>query len=414
MEIGGRGRGLVRTFGCATLLLFVLLVLVLPAPARAQKLGVSAYVLGVATQAGGSLFGPGGTSLLGRFRLMPVWTDGAVTVDLAYEHILTRTPVGGSITITSPGGAAGSSGDGDWLVLDGSIHRSDRTSWRHRFDRLSVGADLGAVSVTVGRQAISWATTLFLTPADPFSPFDPSDPFREYRGGVDALRVRVFPGPFSEIEIVVRPATTPTGTTLTALGRFQTSRGGWAFGAWAGAVHDDPAGALFASGALGATGLRGEAAVRRGGRHDSVLRAALGADRRFTVAARDLYALLEVQFDGFGAKRPADLIGVSSSSPYVRGEMQTLGRWTAAGQVTWQAHPLVGLESLALVNLEDGSALIGPAVSWSATSAASVRVGAFFGAGADALTPSPGAPPGLASEYGPIPFVAYASVSVFF
>ena len=44
----------------------------------------------------------------------------------------------------------------------------------------------------VGRQPVSWATTLFLTPADPFSPFDPADPFREYRGGVDAARLRVY------------------------------------------------------------------------------------------------------------------------------------------------------------------------------------------------------------------------------
>jgi hypothetical protein len=39
-----------------------------------------------------------------------------------------------------------------------------------------------------------------------------------------------------------------------------------------------------------------------------------------------------------------------------------------------------------------------------------LRVGAFAGAGAGAVDPITG----LASEYGPIPFLGYAALSVFF
>jgi len=380
---------------------------VLRVPAAGQSPDLSGYALGVGTQARAGDLGPGGTTVLGRFRLMPTWNEGPVTVEAAYEHILTRTPVGGGVAVTTPGGAAST---GDWLGLDWRIRSTERTSWRQRFDRLSVGVDAGPLSVVVGRQAISWATTLFLTPADPFSPFDPSDPFREYRGGVDAMRVRAFPGPFSELDVVVRPAKTPTGTTLTTVARAQTSRGGWAFGAWGGVVHDEGAAAVFATGSAGATALRGALALRRDGDGEATVRGAVGGDRLFEVSGRDLRALVELQYDGFGAARSAELLDVVASAPYQHGEMQTLGRWTAAAQASWQAHPLVSTDAMALVNLGDGSALLAPGLSWSVTASASLRAGAFvgIGTGTDDLTG------GLGSEYGSIPLLGYAALSVFF
>jgi hypothetical protein len=379
-----------------------------PGGLAAQSFDVKAYALGVGTQARAGDLGPGGTTLLGRFRLMPTWTDGPVSVEAAYEHIVTRTPIGGGVSVTTPGGAAASTGD--WLGLDWPIRSTERTSWRQRFDRLSVGVDAGPVSLVVGRQAISWATTLFLTPADPFAPFDPSDPFREYRGGVDAVRVRAFAGPFTEMDVVVRPAKTPTGTTLTAVGRAQTSRGGWAFGAWGGVVHDEGAAAVFATGAAGATALRGSLALRRDGEGKATVRGAVGGDRLFELSGRDLRALVELQYDGFGAARGSDLLEVVASAPYLHGEMQTLGRWTTAAQASWQAHPLVSADAMALVNLGDGSALLAPGLSWSATASASVRAGAFVGVGRETSDPRAG----LGSEYGSVPLLGYLALSVFF
>lgn len=262
--------------------------------------------------------------------------------------------------------------------------------------------DGGPVSVTVGRQAISWATALFLTPADPFAPFDPSDPFRAYRGGVDAVRIRAFTGSFSEVEAVVRAAETPEGTTVTALGRGQLSRGGWALGGWAGLLHDEGAAALFATGSAGATAVRGETAVREDPAGGALLRTTLGADRRFTAGGRDLFAVLEVQYDGYGAATASDPLAVVSSPAYQRGEMQTLGRWTGATQVS--------LDGLVLLSLHDGSALWAPGVSWSATSAASARLGAFLSTGATGLDDVGG----LLSVYGSTPTVVYASLSWFF
>ena len=133
-----------------------------------------------------------------RLRLMWNASPGPVRLDAAYEQTLTLRQAGapGAQLFTATGTANG----GDWLSLDDEIHSGERAEWRHRFDRLSARVDLGAnADLVVGRQPVSWATTLFLTPADPFSPFDPSDPFREYRIGVDAARLRYYRGAFTPV-----------------------------------------------------------------------------------------------------------------------------------------------------------------------------------------------------------------------
>ncbi len=382
-------------------------LLTLPRAGRAQSWTVSGYALGVVTEAGSGDLGPGGTSLLGRGRLMVGVTEGAFHFEAAYEHILQRTPPGGGFSVTTPGGTG--AGTGDWMGVEWNIRTTSRTSWRHGFDRLSVGFQSGNLEITAGRQAISWATTLYLTPADPFSPFDPTDPFREYRGGVDALRVRYSTGPFSEVEAVARPARTPFGTTWTELVRGQRLLGSWAVGAWGGRLQNQPAAAAFATGSLGATAVRGELEVRRDAVGHAVARGAIGLDRRFSVAERDLYAVLEVQRDGLGAARTSQLLDVVRSRPFQRGEMQVLGRWEAAAQVSWQVHPLVSLDLMGLENLTDGSALVAPGVSWSATASATLRAGAFLGVGTGTSNPLL-----LRSEYGSVPGLGYAALSWFF
>ena len=375
----------------------------------AQDFGITGYGLGVFTNAQDSPLMPGGTGLIGRLRVMPFATLGDVVLDIAYEHVLTRTPEGGGIRITTPGGTASST---DWLDLGWTVRETDRTTWTHRFDRLALSFESGAFEVTAGRQAISWATTLFLTPADPFSPFDPSDPFRVYRGGVDALRIRTFPGPFSELEIVVRGANTPSGTTTTALLRGQTSVGGgvWSVGAWGGALHDEAAGAAFATGSVGATAVRAEASLREDPSGGTAVRVSAGVDRFFRPYDRDMYVVIEIQHDELAAQTAADLLEVLGSSAYTRGELQTLGANTLATQMSYQFHPLVSVGALGLINLNDWSSLASLSLSWSASGSKSVSLGSFLGRGDDSFNPTTG----LSSEYGFVPRIVYASVSWFF
>jgi hypothetical protein len=139
-----------------------------------------------------------------------------------------------------------------------------------------------------------------------------------------------------------------------------------------------------------------------------VVRVSLGLDRIFQAGGKDLSVLGEVQYDGYGARDAAALIDVAVSEPFSRGDMQVLGRWTVAAQASYQAHPLVGVDALTLVNADDLSFLFAPGLSWSTTSYASARAGVFFGFGDGA--PSSFA---LGSEYGSVPGLGYLSISMF-
>ena len=382
-----------------------------PSGAAGQDVGWSGYYLNVATRAGDLLGQGAGFSDFQRLRLM--WSGGTSPFhfDFAYEHTLAVRESGarGAQLFT----AAGVVGGGDWIDLDGVLGETERAEWRHRIDRVAFQVDLGeSADLVVGRQPVSWATTLVMTPADPFSPFDPADPFREYRRGVDALRIRHYSGPFTQFEAVIRPARFGDETTLTALARAVTNRGGWDLAAWAGSLHGRAAGAFGASGGLGLWALRAEGVIQDA-EEDVVFRGTVGLDRSFGLAGRDVVLLFEYQRDGLAAAEAGGYGALFASSALARGELQVLGRHEFVSQASLQLHPLVAADLLGIVNLSDGSVLLGPGVGYSASHSLSLRLGAFAGLGDEAVA-TPGGGAELRSEYGATPFIAFLSLTAFF
>lgn len=398
-----------RMLACAALLFQGLW----PVSAQGQGSGFSGSYLNVWTRVGNSVLSPASGSGFHRFRVMWTGDAGPAALDFAYEHTLSLREPGvlGAQFFTA---AAGTASGGDWLELGGDLKTVDGIEWRHRFDRLSARFNLGDnADLVVGRQPVSWATTLFLTPSDPFSPFDPADPFREYRVGVDAARLRYYRGAFTQFEVVARPARVGLdgARTLTLLGRATTNRGGWDLGVWGGLVHDTFGAAASLSGSVGLWALRTEAAVRD---FDDrlVVRGTVGLDRTFPIAGRDLYVVIEYQRDEAGAESPDDLVAAATSRVFAQGEMQVLGRDTGALQLSWQLHPLVSASTLFLGSLRDASFMFGPGLSYSVTQGASFRIGAFTGVGEDATLDS--GIPRFGSEYGSIPRFVYTSLNFFF
>ncbi len=374
--------------------------------AAAQDLTFRGYALNVALGSASGPFTPSGVQDLQRLRLMGASRYGPLSFDVAYEHVLTLSSVTGG---TALGGLVGvTPGRGDWLPLQGTIESSDHAVWRHRLDRAALQAATDVIQATVGRQTISWATTLFLTPADPFAPFDPADPFRDYRTGVDAARVRVFPSAFSELDGAVRIADYAGTRTTTALLRGKATVGSVDLSGWGGVLHDRGAGAMGLTTVLAGAALRGEV-VLRFEPGQTVLRAALGADRSFAVAGRTLYAIVEYQHDGFGAPSADSLTVLTLSAAYRRGELQVLGRDEIMAQASYDLHPLVQVAALTIWNARDKSALVTPSLVWNAAREITVSGGAFLGVGADRTVA--GLP---ASEYGAVPITGYVAGTLYF
>lgn len=384
-------------------------LLSIPSPVRAQATAApwwTGYYQNVPDWSGRNELTEGGWSDFNRLRMGATPSFGDFSLEVAYEQVLTarERETTGIFVGSVPGG-------GEWLDLQWTLSEKEHVLWQHRFDRLKLGwAPTSSLQIDVGRQAVSWATTLFLTPADPFSPFDPADPFREFRAGVDAARVRVYPGPLSEVDFVVRPTKTDVGEEMTALGRGLTTWKGWELSGWAGILYDDAAGAGAASGSIGGWAVRGEAVVQSSDDEAVVLRTSLGVDRLFSLAGRDLLTVVEYQHDGFGASDGSDYGRVLDSKPFRRGELQVLGRNELAVQASYQVHPLWSLAGLTLWNFGDGSVLLSPSFSYSASNEATVSGGLFFGFGESVV----GDDGSLPSEYGLVPVTAYLSVSLFF
>ena len=384
-----------------------------PGTLGAQVADLSAYYFNLAGHSGPSPVSDSGLSDFQRFRLMWAPSLGSVGLDVAYEHTLQLSAEG----VMGTGAVLAPTAGVNWLDLDWTVEESDHVLWRHRVDRLALSFPIGeSVEVAVGRQVVSWASTLILTPADPFTPFDPADPFREYRAGVDAARVRAYPGAFSEVDIIVRPTTSSDGDQLTALVRGKTNWRGWDVAAWGGVLFDDATGAVSAVGAWAGWAVRTEVAVRDDGNR-SVLRGTVGLDRRFAVRGRDLYVIVEYQHDGFGAADADDLFQTTLSAAFQRGELQLLARDALATQASYQIQPLWALDLLALTSLSDGSVLLSGGGTWGFSSHSSLRGGTFVGFGDDSLAPiaaSAAAPTGIGSEFGLTPSVLYLSLTHFF
>ncbi len=399
--------------------LFLAFLALAPAQVDAQVSGleIRGYYLNVATGSLEGPFTPAGLTDFQRLRLSTSPEFGVVGLDVAYEQALnlfTDSELGG-FQFASLGRIETRT---EWLPLQGTIAEGDHALWTHRVDRLSLQIPIGdRVEVSAGREAVSWATTLFLTPADPFAPFDPADPFRDYRVGVDVARVQVYAGTFTEFEAVVNPTEVGDETNITALVRGTTVVGRGELGGWGGIIYDRPGAAMSPTVTTGGMAFRGEGSVRDEP-GETVWRAAVGADRNFTLAGRDLYVALEYQYDGFGAESGRDLVPTVLSDPYRRGELQVLGRHEAALQAAWQTSPLVALEWLTLWSLSDGSVLLSPAASLSLSNEVTGRAGLFLGFGSETRPAPPilGAPDAElpASEYGIIPASLYISVTAYF
>ena len=287
-----------------------------PSVADGQTSWLSGYLQTVPLFSSSTILADAAVSNFNRLRLTVEPSVGPFDLEVAYEHAATFRQSAGEASL-GLGGLSGVPGGGEWFDLQRTVtgDPTERVHWVHRFDRLNVSwSPSSTIELSVGRQAVSWGTTLFLTPADPFVPFSPTDPFRVFRGGVDAARLRMYPGPLSEIDIVFRPTRTLAGEEVTLLARGLTTVLNWELSGWGGTLYGDPAGAVGLAGGLGAWAVRAEGVVRD---YDGTVvgRGTLGIDRNWVVSGRNLGIVIPA---GRSRRRHAGPVRVDSRVGRVR------------------------------------------------------------------------------------------------
>jgi hypothetical protein len=336
------------------------------------------------------------------------------------------------------GGAAGSGGFTQLGVgaarpeafdLSWNLAESELGSLQMIIDRAQVALHMPNLDVTLGRQPVSFGQGYFFTPMDLVAPFSPATIDREYKPGVDALRLDFFFGTGGQITAVVAYAGGWDVDQMVFAGHARMNVLGTDVGAFAAEAHGDTVVGLdIATDALGLS-LRGEATATfpDNDTDDAFLRAVAGAD---VFAAEGLTVSAEIYAQTNGADDPEEYLALATSERFERGELWLMGQLYGAASVSWELTPLLRPAAFGLVNLRDGSFMVGPSLAWSVSDEVDVNFGAQLSQGERPVDVDPmqligddGAPLGAdeitdlfvpRSEFGLYPHVAFAQVRVYF
>jgi hypothetical protein len=247
-----------------------------------------------------------------------------------------------------------------WELDEGSDHRLT-----HRLDRLAVEYRRSNLSVSIGRQAVSWGYGVAFQPADFVNPFSPTQTDRDYKAGDDlALAQYLFAdgSDFQAIAVGHRDEDEKFGSSTT------TFAGKWH--GFAGPVELDVIAAKHYRDQVYGFGLilPVKGAVIRSqwvGTHldggDWKQSAVINGDYSLALWNRTLYLYAEYYRNGFGSSRtPESIVDIDPAlqDRLVRGEVFTLARHYGAVGASYQWHPLLTQTLFVLTNLTDPSVLL--------------------------------------------------------
>jgi hypothetical protein len=324
-----------------------------------------------------------------------------------------------------------------YRALDASTtwHEDAGTSATLFLDRANVRLVYGRAEVTAGRQAITFGKTLFWNPLDVFLAFDPRQFDRDYKPGVDAVRVDVALGDFSGVDVVAA-----AGRTLDALGMFAggdetldatwfgsavlgrafATTHGWDVSLQGGKIYGGYQVGGGAVGELGPLEVRLEAAQLFADQSppllpplfpgqdlvESGLQAVVGVGHRFESSLT-----LEAEYFENGLGDSAELD--ASLLRFVSGGILDLSDRLLGAVVSYDVLPILVGQLGTIVALDDPSVQVQPRLTWSAADEVEVLAGAIVSRGARPAQPFPGLF-ALRSEFGTFPDFYYVEVKLYF
>ena len=293
-----------------------------------------------------------------------------------------------------------------WLPLTVTIADNPTTTLFNTVEWLSVAYTRGPVTVTAGRQPVSFGR------AQPVEPHGPDRALRAHRGrhrvparrrrparrllgGRPAQRHRRRPSPASSRKTTISrrrspappcSAASPTGSITASSARSPAASA--AISSPGSTAPGTPAGSSSTRKPPPPSSPRAASPPPAAGR--VLPKAALGATFHptgtLTIGPELLYA-------GAGAWNAADYLLVAGSPRVAIGEQLTLGRVYAAAVADWQPHPLVHAVAATIANLQDPSALASLAIVYSVASNATAQLGSYVPLGQPPGRRDPHRPP---------------------
>lgn len=282
----------------------------------------------------------------------------------------------------------------------------------YNLDRLNISFDAGFSDIILGRQAIAWGAARVVNPTDLFAPYTFSDIDTEDRAGVDALRIRIPTGLFSEIDcgyvcgkgclfedsaVYLRSRLYYKNTDITPL---------------AVAFRENLLLGLNMAGAIGRAGVWMETGYvlsdvfKDTDSSSDYFRMTVGGDYNISSG---LYGFIEYHYSGPGENDPEDYIKNVSNTSFQQGGVYLMAKHYLIPGINYQLAPLVTLTAQAMINLSDISLFITPSVEYNIAPNVYLSGGFFRGIGE-----SPGNRGKMNSEFGSYPQIYYLSTGIYF
>lgn len=263
----------------------------------------------------------------------------------------------------------------------------------HRLYRALLTAAFGDTDLRLGRQRIAWGTGRFWSPLDLLNPFSPVALERDERPGVDALLLEHKFGAVSRLSAVYAPSRQP-GRSSRALQWHDNARG-IDYSLTAGRFAGDDVIGVDVAGQIGQAGIRAELTRVRSREDKTFSRSLIAVDYAF---ANTLTLSAELYRDGGGADSTAayDFLAL------VAGMRQTLAQHYLGVHAGYEVTPLLKLSTEFVFNLDDGSRLVAPSITYSIRTNLDLSFGLQWFSGA------------AGSEYARPPSVAYVTLQQFF
>ena len=315
-------------------------------------------------------------------------------------------------------GAAGlgvSAVPGRTVDLTTELLRGEDLLLLHDFDRLAATVYTGPVDLTVGRQAITWGTASLFPVLDLWGRFSPFELDTQQKPGVDAVRGLLYPGEGRELDLVV--ADGGEGETVSAAAQLTHGLSWGDVAVGAGKFWEQAMVLAGVTWSRATANLRLEAALPWSLEEDELQdpRITLGVDGlgiRWSWSA-------EFHLNGIGSSAVSDYRDRFSGDAFARGESYLVGRHYLGGLVSWSpdAENRLRLTGLVQANLDDGSTVWFPSVSYDLGQTSRLILGGLVGVGpSPLLAAGPGGlpVPEVRSEFGSYGRQGYLQVAVFF
>ncbi len=265
----------------------------------------------------------------------------------------------------------------------------------------------GKTDVMLGRQAVTFGRSFFWNPIDWLSTFSPTEIDREYKTGVDAVRLTRSISRFSGVELVYAYGDGGDRDSSATIARWFGNINDWDLELLAGSVWiDDRTGFAFSGDILGA-GVRGELSrnMPRSGPDPDFTSATLEIDYRWE---NSLHLTTELHYNGFGSTDPDDYAALILNPRVITGQVQNVGRDYLASSLTYEFTPLVTGTAAALLNLHDHSGILSPTLQVSLGDESDLVTGAIVPWGEGPMLT------GLPTEYGTYPLSVWVQYRQYF